>query len=229
MTNISHKVWKILDRNPSIQKEMSRGLINMSALARYLITKKKVDGGLDAVISAVRRYEVEKQGDVFETAYKLFVHTVNISTKSNLAEISLIKDDRVQQLLPRLFDIIKYIQGDVLRIMQANESIRLLIDEKNMDEAVSLFPDDKIISTERDLAEVDIYTHPQMQNTPGILAVLANELAINGINILEFMTCSPEMVFFVKKEDVLQAYNVLYNLCQPAGKNTDVFIQNSIP
>jgi len=213
MTNIVHEVWKILDNNPSIRTEMNRGLINISALARYIINEKKLNASIDAVISAIRRYELDKNGDIFNNAYKILGHTVNISTKSNLAEISLIKDDDVQQLLPKLFDIIKYIRGDVLRVTQANESIRLLIDEKNMENVLKLFPKNKIISKEKDLAEVNIYIHPKMQTTPGILATIANELALHKINIVEFMTCPPEMICVVKKDDLIKASNVLYQLC----------------
>jgi len=213
MTNIVHEVWKILDNNPSIRTEMNRGLINISALARYIINEKKLNASIDAVISAIRRYELDKHGDIFNNAYKILGHTINISTKSNLAEISLIKDDDVQQLLPKLFDIIKYIRGDVLRVTQANESIRLLIDEKNMENVLKLFPKNKIISKEKDLAEVNIYIHPKMQTTPGILATIANELALHKINIVGFMTCPPEMICVVKKDDLIKASNVLYQLC----------------
>lgn len=213
MTNTVHEVWKILDNNPSIRTEMNRGLINISALARYIINEKKLNASLDAIISAIRRYEFDKNDDIFKNAYKILGHTVNISTKSNLAEISLIKDDDVQQLLPKLFDIIKYIRGDVLRVTQANESIRLLIDEKNMENVLKLFPKNKIISKEKDLGEVNIYIHPKMQTTPGILATIANELALHKINIVEFMTCPPEMICVVKKDDLIKASNVLYKLC----------------
>jgi aspartokinase len=98
--------------------------------------------------------------------------------------------------------------------MQSNESIRLLIDEKNMENVIALFPKEKIITKEKNLAEINIYIHPQMQSTPGILAVIANELAINTINIIEVMTCPPEMLFFVKKEDFQKASNVIHQLCQ---------------
>lgn len=214
MTNIVHEVWKILDNNPSIRREMTRGLINTSALARYIINEKKVDATLDAVISAIRRYKFDSHDDVFNTAYKMLGQAVNLSTKSNLAEISLVKDDDVQQLLPKLFNIIKYVRGDVLRVTQANESIRLLIDEKNMERVLALFPKHKIITKEKNLAEINIYIHPKMQTTPGILATIANELTINGINIVEFMTCPPEMICVVKKDDLLKASNVLYQLCK---------------
>jgi aspartokinase len=214
MTNIVQTVWKIIDHDPSIKRELSRGLINTSALARYIITQKRIDATFDAVITAIRRYTIEKQDDIFSTAYKMLSQTVNISTKSNLAEISLVKDDEVQQILPNVFNIIKYIRGDVLRVMQANESIRLLIDEKNLENVATLFPKDKIITKEINLAEIDIYIHPKMQTTPGILATIANELTMNGINIIEFMTCPPEMLCFVKKEDLIRASDILYQLCQ---------------
>lgn len=218
MTNIVHEVWKVLDDNPSIRREINRGLINTSALARYIIEEKKVDATLDAVISAIRRYNFDQHGDIFDNSYQMLRQTVNISTKSNLAEISLIKDDEVQQRLPKLFNIIKYVQGDVLRVTQANESIRLLIDEKNMDNVTELFPKNKIIKKETGLAEINIYIHPKMQTTPGILAAIANELAVNGINIVEFMTCPPEMICVVKKDDLLRASNVLYKLCESSKK-----------
>ena len=214
MTNIVQTVWKIIDHDPSIKRELSRGLINTSALARYIIKQKRIDGTFDAVITAIRRYTIEKQDDIFSSAYKLLGQTVNISTKSNLAELSLVKDDHVQQILPKVFNIIKYIRGDVLRVMQANESIRLLIDEKNMDMVLSLFPKDKILTKEKDLAEINIYIHPMMQKTPGILGILGNELAMNGINIVEVMTCPPEMLFIVKKEDFQKASSVIHQLCQ---------------
>ena len=46
------------------------------------------------------------------------------------------------------------------------------------------------------------------------LAMLANELAINGINIVEVMTCPPEMLFIVKQEDFQKASDVIHHLCQ---------------
>ena len=37
---------------------------------------------------------------------------------------------------------------------------------------------------------------------------------INKINIVEVMTCPPEMLFIVKGNDLLQAHDVLNKLCQ---------------
>jgi aspartokinase len=214
MTNITHDVWMILDKEPSIKRELQRGLINTSALARYIIKTKNIKGTLDAVINAIRRYPQDQFDDIFSKAFKTLSQAINISTKNNLAEISLIKDTDVQKALADVFKIISYIQGDTLRIMQANNSVRILIDEKNMANVLSLLPKNKIIAKETNLAEINIYIHPLMQKTPGILAILANELAINGINIVEVMTCPPEMLFIFKKEEFQRASDVMNQLCQ---------------
>jgi aspartokinase len=213
MSNITHKVWKILDDNPIIRRGIDLGLINTSALARYIIKEKKLPASIDAIMVAIRRYEINQHKDIFNTAQKLLSKIVNISTKDNLAEISLVKDTDVQKILPKLFSFIHYVQGDVLRVTQANKSIRLLIDDKNLEQVLSLFPKNKILTKITGLAEINIYIHPQMQDTPGILAMIANELAINEINIVEFVTCPPEMLCIVKKDDLLGATGILYKLC----------------
>lgn len=211
MTNIVEKVWKIIDHNPSIKREMSRGLINNRALAKYIIQEKKVDATLDAVISAIRRYKLDTYDNLFENASKIIGHTV-ISTKSRLANIAVIKDAEIQKLLPQLFSMIHYNRGDVLRIIQADESIKILVDEKNLEKVTKLFPEEKIIKIDKNLAEINMHLHPKAVNTPGIIAVTSNELAMNGINVMETMSCVPEMLWFVKERDVIKAYQILYSL-----------------
>jgi len=214
MTNIAHMVWKELDNDTSIRRCMSKGLINTTSLARYLIKNKKVDGTLDAVSSAIRRYKQERYDEIFDTANKI-VSFGEISTRSKLANIAVIKDAEIQEILPKVFSIIQFNRGDVLRIIQADEAIKILVNEKNFEKVRDLFPKKKIIKIDKNLAELNMHLHPEAVKTPGIIAVISNELALNSINIMESMSCVPEMLWFVKEKDVLKAYNVLYQLCQP--------------
>jgi hypothetical protein len=46
------------------------------------------------------------------------------------------------------------------------------------------------------------------------MAISAHELAIHNINILEAMSCFPELLFIVDEKDLLKAYQVLYHLWQ---------------
>ena len=213
MKNTVGEVWKYLDNNPSIKTDISLGLINIRALAKYIIKTQKMDATLDAVISAIRRYELSRQEDIFLEARRLIGQTITLSTRSGLVEISLIKDDDVQRIIPELFEIIDHHRGEVLRIIQATESIKILVDGKNLEDVTELFPKNKILKIDNNLAEINMHMNSQMITTRGILAVIANELAINGINIMEIMSCLPEMLLFVKEQDILKAYQVLYQLC----------------
>jgi len=215
MKNTVGEVWKFLDNNPCIKRDLSKGLINSRALAKYIIKIQKMDATIDAVISSIRRYEMGKRDDIFLNARKLISQTINLSTRSGLTEISLIKDDETQRFIPELFDTIEHSRGEVLRVIQATEAIKLIVDEKNLDNVISVFPKNKIINIDKNIAEINMHMAPKMIKTYGILAVISNELAINSVNILEVMTCLPEMLLFVKEEDILKAYQVLYQLCHP--------------
>ena len=212
MTNITHQVWNIIDSSPCIKRNMSDGLINTTALARYLIKEKKVKGTIDAISSAIRRYELTKYNDIFASAQKI-VSLGIISTRSKLATIAVIKDAEIQKLLPKLTSVIQFSRGDVLRIIQADESIKILINEKNLEKILKFIPKNKIIEIERDLAELNMHVHEKAKKTPGILANISQELALNKINVVEIMSCFPELLWFVKEKDALNAYNILYQAC----------------
>lgn len=214
MSNTVKEVWQYLDDNPCIRRTMQCDLINSRALAKHIIKEKKLDSSLDAVIGAIRRYEFGRYEKIFDEAHKVILQTVNLSARNKLSVVSLFKEDEVQHKLPQLFDIIHYIKGDILRITQANESIKILVDTKNLEKVMDLFPKEKIINIQNNLAEINMSLDPKMQETRGILSVITTELTINGINIVEAITCPPELLWFVKEQDLLTAYNILYKLCQ---------------
>ena len=217
MTNIAHNVWKILDDDPIIRRCMSQGLINTTALAKYMINEKKVEGTLDAVNSAIRRYKLDRYDEIYDKVNKI-VGFGELSTRSRLANIAVIKDAEIQELLPRLFSVIQFNRGDVLRIIQADEAIKILVNEKNLEKVKDIFPKSKIIKIDQNLAELNIHLHPDAVKTPGLISVISTKLAMNNINVMEFMSCVPEMLWFVKEKDVLKAYNVMFQLCGPKDK-----------
>lgn len=214
MTKLVELVWEALDDSPCIRKDMSRGLMNTRALARYIIKERKIDATLDAVISAIRRYELGSCDRIFEDAHRMMAQIVAISTKSPLTNISLIRDTEIQKLLPQLFSVIHYNQGAVLRIIQTDDSIKIPLDEKNLEEVKKLFPESKIIKIDRNLAEINVHMHPDAKYAPGVIAITSNELAINRINILEAMSCISELLWFVEEKDLLRACNILNRLWQ---------------
>jgi len=61
MTNLTQEIWNFLDSEPSIRKELGRGVVNVMALSKHIIKSKNLKCSVDAVISSVRRYLDEKK------------------------------------------------------------------------------------------------------------------------------------------------------------------------
>ncbi len=50
--------------------------------------------------------------------------------------------------------------------------------------------------------------------TPGIVAAVTSELMIERINLVEFMSCVPELIIVVEEEDALKSYELIQNLAK---------------
>lgn len=208
------RVSNFLDRDPSIRLNLDRRIISIRALAKYIIKKEKINQSIDSVIIAIHRYDLKNCEYIFDKAREIFSRTTTISTKSRLITISVTKDKELQEKLPLLFSIIQYNRGDVLRVIQADESIKIFIDEKNFEPIKNIFASDKILKIEKNLAEININLPIDAENVPGVLAVSAQELAMHGINVREALSCFPKLLWFVDENDLLAAYRVLYKLWQ---------------
>ena len=215
MTKIQSKVWNFLDINPSIKSMIKINIVNTRALAKYIIKKSKINGTIDSVISAIRRYKIDDYDDYFDIAKKMIKKTKSITARSNISNIVLVKDSEIQEILPKLFSIINYNRGDILRIIQGDGFIEILIDSKNFGAVNNLINEDKIINSNRNLAEISLHLTEELSVTPGIIATISNELVFYKINVVEILACYIEYSWFVKQEDLLTAYKIIYNLCRP--------------
>jgi aspartokinase len=206
------EVWKLIDRDPSLKLDIERRLINARALARYC-SESGIAGTQDAIISAIRRYPSDSLANKRYNRALEIISKSAISTKSHIASVALRKSSETQELLPKLFSWIDFERGETLRIVQGEESIKLIVDEKNLAKMLSRIPDRLVVRVVKGLSEINMHLHPEAVNTPGIIQALAGELMRNGVNICEITSCVPEMLVFVDEKDLLRAYAALFGLC----------------
>jgi len=215
MTNIQREVWKFLDRHPNITSMIKNNIINTRGLAIYILKENKINGTVDAVISSIRRYHLDKIDDYLEIARRKITKTKSIITRSSISNFILTKDPEIQKILPKLFSIINYNRGDILRIIQGDGFIEIIVESKNFKTIKTLFSEDKIIKMNKNLAEISLHLTEELSLFPGIIAAISTELAINKINVVEILACYIEYSWFVKQDDLLTAYQIIYSLCRP--------------
>jgi len=214
MTNSTHEVWNFIDSEPSIKQELGRGIINAMALAKHIMKSKKLDCSVDAVISAIRRYVNEEKFDLkFENVEKI-IKSSRISTKNKIALIAMKRDPHIIELLPKVFPMIELTRGDVMRLSEGKESIKLLVDEKNIQKVEGIFPKDKVIGVKNNLSELSIHFGPGSGEAVGVLATIMNKLAVNNIKIVESIGCLPEFMIFVDTKDILKVHEIMIKISE---------------
>jgi len=212
MTQISGQVKSFLENDFIIRKCLFRNILSLRALARHIIKELELkENNLDAVISAIRRYKRAEKSETDVKTKKLF-SKVAVKTKSNIVDIRVQKNKRSLDNISRLNSTIDIEKGEIIRIIQAEQSITIIIDDKNLDKLNDIFGKKDIISLDKNLVEVNLQFTEEAQNIKGIVALVTSSLNAEGINVVEIMSSAPELLIIIKKEDLIKMLNVVDNL-----------------
>jgi len=212
MTNISDQVKVFLNNEFIIRKCLFRNIISLRALSRYIIKLLGLEEkNLDAVMSAIRRYKREERIKT-EIELKKVFSKIGVKTRSNIVDICVKKNKKVLENLNKINSIVDIEKGEVIRVIQAEEGIRIIIDEKNLDKFFNYFSKNDCISIEKNLVEINLHFTQDASKTKGIVALICSSLNAEDVNIVEIISSAPELLLFLKKEDLLKALNVINNL-----------------
>ena len=129
MKNINREVWRYLDNQITIKKNLADELINVRALAKKIIRDLHLTCSLNAVITAIRRYHLDiKEKDQLVKIYKLLRNS-KLFTRTKLVSLLLKKNEEIRTKLVALYKKIDFQGGDTLRIFEVNKYIKI-IDER---------------------------------------------------------------------------------------------------
>lgn len=211
--NIRQFVWQIIDTDLSLKKDLSRNLINVRALANYIVDKYKADISLDSIISAIRRYPIspEKKHDSSE-AYRL-LKQAKIRTITKMASISLKKNEETTLKLGEVLPKVNFEIGEVLRVLEGAKLFKIIIDKKSFDKMYSAFGKKNIIEYDKNIGMIELSYPDVLKKTPGVFSAISGELAGNDISIIDALIISNEHIIVVDEKDLLKAFEILYTMC----------------
>lgn len=219
MTNIRREVERIIEKDAAIKKGLARDIVNIRALARFIQTKiwkeapleTKGKASLDAIISAIRRYPLDERTKKFKRVEEL-TKNCKLSMKSNIVDICLKNDTDVKRRLGDIFPLVDFSKGEILRIIVALESIKIIADEKNTDKITNKFPCDKVVDATKNLSEIIVSFPREVERTPGVVSTIATELTLNGINLVEIMSATPDLILIIDEKDAVRSYALLQQI-----------------
>ena len=211
--NIKEKVWKFIDTDISLKKDLSRKIINVRGLAQFIITTQKINTSLDAVISAIRRYNL----DIKKSDEKASIHDVlrqaKIAVRTKMSSLLLKRTDFVKTKLGRPDKLMDFQGHDVIRVLEGSQTLTIVIDQKNFDKIKSTFPRDLIIEENKKVGMIEINYPRVLKKTPGVFSIIYNELAENDISIIDALISSNEHILIIEEDKLLKAFELIHKLC----------------
>lgn len=213
MGSVSDRVRHHLARDAVAREALLREFVNHHALARWLIQTYGWDASESAVVSALRRYEGQAEAETFRRAARLFAEG-QLSLRANVCILALPKSAAAQNQLSDLFDLVDYKRGEALRVIQSERTIKVLVDEANLDGALEVLGEDRVDVVLRGLTEITVLAPEESLWTPGVLALVFDTLAGHGINVVEVVSALAEILLVVEQGDALGAYEALEDLIE---------------
>lgn len=210
MTKIDTLLRQFFNRHPDLRNAATQQLTNRRALAKLIIEESNLSKhSLDAVITALRRFE-------FETVAhrpQLDFSEVKVQTKDHLVILEVEKTEHNLQCLEKVFSTVKPYQDQILKIV-VGASIKIFLDDKNVERVKELF--EGKISVKTGVAELVLQFPEKAGKTPGIAAYVTAELSTERINLVEVLSCTPELLLYVDVNDLLRAYETIQRMRQPS-------------
>lgn len=210
--NIHSFVWKVIDTDVSLKKEIARDLINVRKLAKYIIKTQKIDASLDSVISAIRRYKasaIKKEEHL--SAYEM-LKQAKLSIRTQMVSLELKRTDEVKTQLGRPDKLVEYQEHDTVRVLEGSNTVTLVFDKKNSDKVINHFAKKNILNVIKNVGMLELSYPKDLEKTPGVFFIIANELAQNDISIIDALISSSEHIMIVDEKDVVKAFDLIYSL-----------------
>jgi hypothetical protein len=214
MVTVSHIVNKLVDEKIYLQEAIGKGIASYGSVAKKLkptIEKElKKEVAHYAIVAALRRY-AEKMNVRFRDI-RFDANNSEVNLKTNIIDITVQKTPCLFDKLKRIYDIIKFDQGDILHIIYGRNTVSIITNERYKNEICKFLQFEKILNISENLVALSFAIDKELVQTPGVLFQILRNFAWESINILEIISIDLEMIFVVKEDDAVTGYKALQRL-----------------
>ena len=211
--NTRELVWRFIDTDISLKKDLSRKIINVRSLANHIIDSQKISASLDAVISAIRRYNLDTKKHEDAGSIHSVLKQARVAIRTKMSSLLLKRTDFVKAKLGRPDKLMDFQGHDIIRVLEGSQALTIVIDQKNLEKIKSTFPKDLILEENKKVGMVEINYPRILKKTPGVFSIIYNELAENDISIIDALISSNEHILIIEEEKLLKAFELVQKLC----------------
>ena len=197
MEKISELVWLYVKRRPFLKEVLREKTVNYSALARKisygLFGNEKQTNAIKAALQRISSKLEKQEKGLEETVLKVLKES-SIHVMSKIAVV--ISSKEIENVKP-----LSYVQS-------RNFTTYILRDS----ELEKIKKSKAIWKIEKTMNLITIQSTEDIEETPGVISMILNSLASEGINVVEFISCYTDTLLVVKESDTSKAYEILSSL-----------------
>lgn len=212
MITVSEVVESIVRRSPFLEEALSRGIINLSSLARELkpeiereLMKEVREGaiimGLKRLSSKIKKFH-GRQRSFFSSPPDLMV-------RSNLVEITVPNSETLLEKQKKLLEQVKFIQNYFITFTQGVYETTIIVSKNLEEKLIEIFKGERIISRFENLSSITIQLPEGSALIPGIYSFILKALAWEGINLIEVVSTFNEFTIILENKNTDRAFSIL--------------------
>ena len=215
MITIPETVAKIVRRSPFLDEAMSRGWLNLSAVARSLrpeveaeLQKKIKDG---AVTIALNRLAA-RQTSRLKPMKRFFRTPPDLIVRSRLFEVTYARSARLSDRPPLLLKKAGNRAAPFLTITQGINETTIIAGREIRDRVLEAFKGAVRVALLDSLSALTVLLPPGSEAVPGVYSYILKALAWDGIPVIEVVSTSNEFTIVLNDRDIDAAFSLVKRL-----------------
>lgn len=195
MGKLPNLISLYVKRRPVLHEVLRQGIVNYSALARKLCIELNVENE-DAVKMALIRLskKLEKTDEDLEGKILAVLRQSSMVVKNKVAVI----------LTTRKLDNIK-----PLSFTQSGRHMTYIVEQRELEKEKQI-PG----RIEENLNLIIIESPQSVEEVPGVISYVLASLSSEGINVVEFISCSTDTLLVLKQSDTQKAYGIISGIME---------------
>jgi len=208
--SIASLVRKYIESDNSLKKCMQLGIINVSSLSRIIyneLKKQGINSSIPSISSAIKRYKITNPMELY-MPYKV-IGSSNISLTTDVGKIVVNRKS-----LKTVTEKLSLISDDVIFFSKTVNTFTIVLSKSAFNHILNILNknNERAIEIKTGLSLITIHSTKEIIETPGVINLIYQTLADNGINIEDTTSSYMDTLLLVSNKDAGKAFNVLNDL-----------------
>jgi hypothetical protein len=212
MVSIATRVEQIVNESAFMTEGMSRGLLNLSELARQLRPQLEKDlwrpVGQAAVVMALNRL-AERLQHAEQCDARLLSQTGELTTRTDLTEFTYPYSATVRNAQCRLLALAEEQPGVYVTAIRGVREMMIVAGRPLVQAVQEAFEGERQLARTDNLTALTLRLDPETRNTPGIYHAILKKLAWDKISLVNMICTFSELTVLLDQSQTGQAFSVL--------------------